>query len=132
MCIVADEVGGNILQVGDGHVGGQMFITEAGEDNEAQVKVSVKDKHFTTLGLTLFTGEALMRVIVFSGTQQQAMVEIGIDNEALVSGKLNDYNHVVDYIQANTGTWRTAPLGKIKILPKNSTYAKPKNHVFSQ
>ena len=54
MCIVADEVGGNTSQKGDGLVGGELLLTEPGQ--VAQKTISTKNKHYTLLGLTLLTG----------------------------------------------------------------------------
>ena len=42
MCILGDEVGGNLCMKGDGHIGGSLFWVERG--NVAQRKVSKKDK----------------------------------------------------------------------------------------
>lgn len=45
MVILADEVGSNTSQKGDGHVGGQTFMSGKGKVH--QKKATKKDKHFT-------------------------------------------------------------------------------------
>jgi len=65
MCFVGDEIGSNISQKGDGHVGGQMFIVERGVTPKK--RCSVKDHHFTVMGLTSLTGEPVMCVVIIAG-----------------------------------------------------------------
>ena len=60
--IVFDELGGNISQKGDGHVGGQLFLCE--KEETPQVKVFTRDKQYTVLGLTSLTGHPVMCVII--------------------------------------------------------------------
>ena len=80
MVIVFDELGGNISQKGDGHVGGQLLLCEKGET--PQIKVSTRDKHYTVLGLTSLTGHPVMCVIIFTGKKPNALWETGLDLEA--------------------------------------------------
>ena len=77
MCVVADEVGGNTSQRGDGLVGGQLLLTEPGQ--VGQRKISTKNKHYTLLGLTLLTGRPLMCVVIMAGDKPKPEVETKID-----------------------------------------------------
>jgi hypothetical protein len=62
MCVVMDKVGCNINMTKDGHVNGTRFIID--KNDEAKLKASKKEKHFTCLGLTLLTGTPLMCVVI--------------------------------------------------------------------
>ena len=68
MCIVMDEVGGNINQKGDGNKGGEKYIT--GKGMVPQLKSNAKDKHYTVLGLTALSGDPVMCVVIFAGTRE--------------------------------------------------------------
>ena len=61
MVIVADEVGCNTSQTGDGHVGGETYMCD--KNKIPQKIASKKNKRFTLLGLTLLTGEPLSKVL---------------------------------------------------------------------
>ena len=77
MCIVGDEVGGNISMKGDGHAGGELYLCAKG--TIPQKKVSNKDKHFTLMGLTSLDGAPVMCVLIITGKRAKAMTELGID-----------------------------------------------------
>ena len=77
MCIVGDEVGGNISMKGDGHAGGELYLCAKG--TIPQKKVSNKDKHFTLMGLTSLDGAPVMCVLIIAGKRAKAMTELGID-----------------------------------------------------
>ena len=104
-CIVMDEVGGNIHMTGDGDIGGEQYLCEKG--TIPQMKTSKGDKHFTLLGLTLLSGEALMCVVIFSGKRRNTMVETGIDMFAEEFGQVSDR----DYILKNSGKNKRFPGG---------------------
>ena len=75
--IVADELGGNVSQKGDGHVGREKFLCEKGL---ARRKVtSNQEKHFTLLGFTELVGGTVMHCIMFSGAEQNPAVKTDID-----------------------------------------------------
>lgn len=75
--IVADELGGNISQKGDGHVGGERCLCERGS---VPKKVSSNvDKHFALLGFTALSGDPVMRAVAFSGANQSAHAECSVD-----------------------------------------------------
>ena len=80
MVIVFDELGGNIIQKGDGHVGGQLLMCEKGET--PQIKFSTRNKHYTMLGLTSLTRHAVKCIIIFSDNKPNALWETGLDLEA--------------------------------------------------
>ena len=77
MCLCGDEVGGNICMAGDGHVGGELFLAEKG--TIPQNKTSKTNKRFTLIGLTAFTGEPVICIIILQGKQPKADIEAGID-----------------------------------------------------
>jgi len=110
MCVVADEVGGNTSQKGDGLVGGQLLMTKPGQ--VGQRKISTKDKHYTLLGLTLLTGRPLMCVVIMAGDKPKPEVETGIDIFADQIGASTDR----DYIKNNTGKGRKFPGGTTCII----------------
>jgi len=110
VCVVADEVGGNTSQKGDGLVGGQLLMTEPGQ--VGQRKISTKDKHYTLLGLTLLTWRPLMCVVIMAGDKPKPEVETGIDIFADQIGASTDR----DYIKNNTGKGRKFPGGPTCII----------------
>ena len=55
MCLVIDEVGADMSQKGDRHVGGTFYACEKG--TYAQNKVQHTVKHFTLLGFAALSGE---------------------------------------------------------------------------
>ena len=97
MCVVADEVGSNTSQKGDGHIGGKKFLCKKGA--VLYEKVSTKDKHFTVMGFTLLTGDPVMFVIIISGTDMMGEVETGIDIFSDEVGNPSD----AYYLQKNSG-----------------------------
>ena len=88
MCLVMDGVGGNMNQKGDGNSGGQLQICERGMT--PQEKINIKDKHYTLLGITALTGKSVMCIVIFSGIQTNAMVDIGLDLTAETLGNETD------------------------------------------
>ena len=68
MVVVADEVGANTSQKGDGHAAGEKFICARG--TTPQTKVSTKDKHYTVMGYALLTGEPVMYLVIMKGKKQ--------------------------------------------------------------
>lgn len=107
MCFVSDEVGRNISMRGDGHIGGEKLICERGMT--PYKKISVKERHFTVLGITLLTGEALMCVLIISGKFPSAEIETGIDICAVDIFETTDEDDLVK----NTGPGKRFPCGPI-------------------
>ena len=103
MCVVANEVGGNMSQKGDVLVGGELMLTEPGQ--VSQRNISTKYKHYTLLGLTLLIGEPLMCVLIMAGDNPKPEVETGIDFFAEQIGASTDR----DYIINNIGKGRRFP-----------------------
>ena len=87
-CLVGDEVGGNISMKGDGHAGGQLFITERG--SVPYRKVSSSDKRFTLIGLTALNGQPVMCVIIIQGKIPKLDVEKGVDITVQPEGDSNE------------------------------------------
>ena len=65
-CIVDDEVGGNILMKGDGHVGGRLYLTANGKT--ASRKASKADRRLTLIGLTSLNGQPVMCIVIIQGS----------------------------------------------------------------
>lgn len=76
-CFALDELGGNTSQKGDGQNGGQLFVCGKGE--VPQITINVRSKHYTVMGITAFTGEIVMCVIIFAGLKPNALYETGFD-----------------------------------------------------
>ena len=55
-----------------------------------QEKINIKDKHYTLLGITALTGKSVMCIVIFSGIQTNAMVDIGLDLTAETLGNETD------------------------------------------
>lgn len=106
LCFVADEVGSNISQTGDGNVGGSKVV--CGSKCVPQKKASKKNKHFTVMGITALTGEPLMCVVIIEGVQRQVEIELGLDLEA--DCDIGSYDDV-DFVKNNTGPGKRFPGG---------------------
>ena len=102
---MVDEVGSNISQRGDGHVGGRKYCCEIG--GIPQNKSSYNDKHFTCLGFTALMGEPVMCVVIIAGMIEAYEVEVGIDVTAEVIGNPLDK----DYFEVNRGKGKMFPTG---------------------
>ena len=105
MCLVVDEVGGNLNQKDDGHVGGQKFMCEVGAI--PQLKASIKDRHFTLLGFTALSGEPVMCLLILAGVEEKMEVEMGIDLIVPTFGSVDDD----DYFEKNSGKGKIFPMG---------------------
>ena len=98
--LVMDEVGGNTSQKGDGHVGGELMVCEAGKT--PQRKINTRSKHYTLLPITALNGEPVMCVIIFTGKKENALCETGLDLSAEFIGDPDD----VDFFEKNSGEGR--------------------------
>ena len=105
MCVVGDEVGGNLCMKGDGHIGGELLLTENGM--VPQRKASSKNRRFTLIGLTALTGEPVMAVIIVAGKKPKGNIEAGMDIFITPDGSPNDE----DYVMKNSGPGRFFPGG---------------------
>lgn len=97
ICIMMDEVGGNISQNGDGSKGGERYVT--GKGMVPQLKSNAKDKHYTLLELTTLSGDPVKCVVIFAGVRENRLWETGIDVFAETEGDVSD----ADYFQKNSG-----------------------------
>ena len=100
---MADEVGGDTLQKDDGKIGGERWLCSPG--TISQRKISTKNEHYTTLGLTLLDGRPLMCMVIMTGENPKAEVETGIDVFAEAVGHVYDN----DYFEKNTGKGKKYP-----------------------
>ena len=78
ICLVGDEVDGNISMTGDEHQGGKLFLYPKG--TTYQQKLSTQYKHFTMIRLTMLIGEPVMCIIIITGKQPSTLVEMEINN----------------------------------------------------
>ena len=107
LCLLADEVGCNTCQKGDGHVGGKRLVCQKGC---VPYKVTgKKDKHFTVMGFTNLAGEPILCVILITGKEDNFLVRTGIvdDDEVEVIGTPDD----PDFVLKNTGKGKKFPGG---------------------
>ena len=70
-------------------------------------KISVKDKHYTVLGLTNFDGEPIMCVVIYSGLRRNVLLETGLDLRADLVGTYGD----TDFMRNNYGPGKHFPGG---------------------
>ena len=80
MVIFGDEVGTDVCQEEDGHIGGQTYVVPVG--TRAEIKSSNKSSRWTTIGLTAATGEPVMCIIIFSGKEYDVLTRLGYDVRA--------------------------------------------------
>ena len=107
MCLCGDEVGGNICMAGDGHVGGELFLAEKG--TIPQNKASKTNKRFTLIGLTAFTGEPVICIIILQGKLAKPHIEAGVDILVPPIGETND----ADFFSNNYGPGKYLPGGPV-------------------
>ena len=67
MCLVVHEVGSNLSQKGDGHIGGQKYVCE--RVTVPQNKVEHRKSHFTLLGFTSLSGDPVLCVVIMAGVR---------------------------------------------------------------
>ena len=105
LCFCGDEVGGNISMKGDGHHGGELLLAEKG--TIAQRKSSTRNRKFTLIGLTSFTGDPVMCVIIIEGKLPNGAIEAGVDIRIEPNGKSTDK----DFLINNSGKGKHFPGG---------------------
>ena len=111
-----DEVGNNIDMTGDGHHGGEMYVLLV-DKGPPKIKISTKNKHWTTLGLTAMNGDPVMCVIIFANKKRQVYNELGLDCSVNLDGDIDDFETIHDYIIHNSGpgkAFQQAPMCKYK------------------
>ena len=92
MCVCGDEVGNNISMKGDGHAGGELLLTA--KKSVGQRKCSTRNRKFTLIGLTAFSGEPVMCVIIVEGKLANGAIEAGIDITVTPKGSMDDPNFI--------------------------------------
>ena len=105
LCFCGDEVGGNISMKGDGYVGGEKVLTEKG--TIGQRKTSNRSRKFTLIGLTNFSGEPVMCLLILEGKLPNGAIEAGIDIRVQPEGTTTDH----DFILKNSGKGKYFPGG---------------------
>jgi hypothetical protein len=102
--IFVDEVGSNTSQAKDGNVGGEKFLCKKG--SRPQQRSSTQDAHFTVLGFTAATGEAVLCAIIFAAKELEEQWVLGLDPQALWIGDK-------DNLEGNTGEGKRYPQGPV-------------------
>jgi hypothetical protein len=98
--LFVDEVGNNTNMKDDGRVGGERLLK--GRRETAEVTAATSEAHFTVLGFTAATGEAVMFAIVFAANELTQDLQLGIDVQApMVEGD--------DSIRGNYGPGKRYP-----------------------
>ena len=105
-CFVADEVGANTSQKGDGRNRGERFVTE--KSSTAKIRCSTKDHHFTLMGKTTLASDPVMCVVIFSGEKAIANVESGID---IFCKNVIPDESAADFFMKNSGKGKMFPGG---------------------
>ena len=75
--LFGDEVGTNISQHDDGHVGGTKFVIKKG--SRVNQKSSHKYGRFTAIGITTASGDPVMAIIIFSAMELKFVQRMGHD-----------------------------------------------------
>ena len=88
---------------GDGHVGGELFLAEKG--TIPQNKPSKTNQRFMSIGLTAFTGEPVMCIIILQGKQPKADIEAGVGILVAPIGDTSD----PDFFTNNYGPGKYMP-----------------------
>jgi len=78
--IFGDEVGTDVCQEEDGHIGGQTYVTAHG--TRAELKSSTNSSRWTLIGLTAATGDPVMCIIIFTGKEIDINTRLGFDHRA--------------------------------------------------
>ena len=105
MCLCGDEVGGNLSMKGDGHIGGKKLLTANGK--VTQVQASTRNRRFTMIRLTAFTGEPIMFILILEGKHPKGHIEAGIDITVSPVGDNTD----PEFIFNNSGPGKYYPGG---------------------
>jgi hypothetical protein len=97
--LFGDEVGTDINQKDDGHIGGTKYCV--GHGIKANIKSSTNDRRFTLIGLTAASGEAVMCIIIFAAEELSYGQRMGHDIQA-------DYN-IEGSVRDNSGPGKAFP-----------------------
>ena len=100
--LFVDECGSNTSQTKDGQVSGQRFLCSV--DRRPQQHAATKDAHFTVLGFTAASGEAVMCAVIFAAKSFRHEWRTGFDPFAEWVGEEED-------IALNCGDDKPYPFG---------------------
>ena len=68
MVLIGNEVVGNLDVTGDGHIGGEKFLSEKG--CITKIKATRKEKHFTVIGIINLLVEPICCILIIEGKAQ--------------------------------------------------------------
>ena len=114
MAIVLDEVGCNLSQENDNAKGGLMFM--CAPDEQPYQSIATKSNHFTCLGLTLLSGEAIMCIVIIQGKKRDILTESGIDWDCIKEVDVMDSCDSIDeseFFLNNYGNGNLFPGGPV-------------------
>lgn len=103
MVIFFYEIGSNINQKGDRHVGCERMLCE--RVKTPQRKISTHDKHYTVMGLTGIYGLPLTCVVIFTSKKRNTLSETGLSLDAPTIGSPTD----PDFCLNNSGPIKQFP-----------------------
>ena len=78
--LFGDEVGTELAQDGDGHIGGQTYLTFGGQ--KVELTSSKASGRFTVMGLTAATGDPVMCIFIFAGKELGIKEVLGYDYQS--------------------------------------------------
>ena len=78
--LFGDEVGTDTAQDGDGHIGGQTYITIG--DRTINLTSSKSSNHFTLIGLTAANGDPVMCIVIIAGKELGIEAALGFDHQS--------------------------------------------------
>ncbi len=102
--LFVDEVGSNTSQAKDGNIGGEKFLCSSG--GRPQQRANTKDAHFTVLGFTTASGNAVMCCIIFAAKELDPLWVQGLDPFAEWEGGELE-------VRKNTGKGKRHPQGPV-------------------
>ena len=65
------------------------------ERSSSNEKISTNNKKFTLIGLTAFTGEPVMCILIIEGKKPNASIEAGIDIRVTPTGSFSDRDFIL-------------------------------------
>ena len=104
-CLCGDKVGENWSMKGDRHSGGKKLLT--GRGKVPQKRASTKNIKFTMIGLTAFTGEPVICILIIEGKEPKGNIEAVINISVTPVGD----NRNIDFFLNNSGPGKYYPGG---------------------
>ena len=104
MCLVKDEISGNLNMSGDGYVGRKLFYLRRIVRHNKNI---YRRQKITLLLFTLLTGDPLMFILIIVGKNHDTLTEISIDSAAEMIGNEGD----IDFFEKNSGPRKLHPGG---------------------